>query len=56
MPAVNEQSTLVFIWFTCIVILIVLVFIIGMLYRMWRHEWREPGNDFYRRHGIDSDK
>lgn len=40
-------------WIMLIVILILSVIILGMVLTIWRHEWKQPGNDFYKRHGIN---
>lgn len=49
----ENHNTLLFIWVVLIVILIVCVFVIGMLVKMNKHEWKQPVDLFKRRHGID---
>lgn len=48
------ENTLIGIWIVLIVILIICVFVVAMVLKMWRSEWK-PSNDFKRIIGIDED-
>lgn len=52
MPHEQAITNAQFAWIMLTLIAIMVVFIIGMLKKMWDHETK-PTDDFKRRHGID---